>query len=252
MTRQDVLKRTKYHGVCIELSFILVYISLILYQRRSVQYDIKVRPLYFWMVALQLVYCIIICVFIPVTRPLVSTKLINVTIDVFLVFMVIAAPFQYELLGLAFYRTDDFIVLRIIGIFIAFAETVASLLLVARINITRVDPLQVFSPVSAKTLHSHTVSMYATVFAVALKIWPVGVTGLYMVLIPFHPLFQRQKSNMSHICTLEFAFGIVFVQSFGVDILDFTWHWIVPVVAVCLAFLLRTHIDYGKQQALTN
>lgn len=163
------------------------------------------------MVALQLLYGIVICVFIPVTRPLIATKLINVVFDIFLVFMVFAAPVQYELLGLAFYRTDSYLVLRIFGVLIACAETVASLLLVAKVNITRIDSLRVFSPASAKTLHSHLVSMYATVLAIVLKIWPIGVSGLYMVLIPFYSLYQSQKSNMFHLCTLEFAFGIIFM-----------------------------------------
>lgn len=187
-----------------------------------------------------------LCVFVPVAQSLTPTKYNNIVFDVFLAFAVLSAPAQYELLGLAFYRTNSYLVLRIFGVLVAAAETVVSLILVAKVNITRLDPLQIFSPASGKVLHSHLVSMYATIFAVVINVWPIGVVGLYMVLIPFYPLFQSKLSNMLHLCILEFALGIIFVSSYGVSISDFAWRWVIPIGIMCLAFIVRTQIDFGK------
>ena len=101
--------------------------------------------------------------------------------------------------------------LRIFELLIALTETVINYALITKVNITRINTLQVFSPASAKILHSYLVIIYAVLIALILHIWPIGVMGMYMVLIPFYPLFQSRMSNMFHLCVTEFAMGIMVV-----------------------------------------
>ena len=123
------------------------------------------------------------------TQLLTTRRSAKVVFDVFLIFVILAVPLQYELLGLAFYRTGRLLALRIFETLIALTETVVNYALITKVNITRINTLQAFSPASAKILHSHLVIIYAVLIALILHIWPIGVMGMYMVLIPFYPLF---------------------------------------------------------------